>query len=300
MLPHGFAAAVHVYFPDPWPKSRHHKRRLFDPETVDLVLGAARARAGGSCSPPTSWSTARWSAEILPAYPGLRVARRDRPWDEGPRTNYEAKYVVEGRPILRLEVTGRGEAAALRPRVARGCWWLSRRRRRRGEGPMRTCCPRVQRLAYLWPYLRPYRRELISGTAAILASVVVGLARPLLVGEAIDRSAREVARETLLGYAALLVAVALVQGVFSYLQRMILVGMSRDVEFDLRNRVLRQLWSAAARLLPRAPDRRPDGPRHQRPAGGAHALRPGDHVRHQHPVHRGRRAVLHGRASTPA
>ena len=39
VLPAGFAAAVHVYFPDPWPKARHQKRRLFDPETVDLVLG---------------------------------------------------------------------------------------------------------------------------------------------------------------------------------------------------------------------------------------------------------------------
>ena len=39
LLPRGFARAVHVYFPDPWPKARHHRRRLFDPETVDLVLG---------------------------------------------------------------------------------------------------------------------------------------------------------------------------------------------------------------------------------------------------------------------
>jgi len=46
VLPAGFAAAVHVYFPDPWPKSRHHKRRLFEPETVDLVLGLLRP--GGS------------------------------------------------------------------------------------------------------------------------------------------------------------------------------------------------------------------------------------------------------------
>jgi len=31
VFPARFAAALHVYFPDPWPKSRHHKRRLFDP-----------------------------------------------------------------------------------------------------------------------------------------------------------------------------------------------------------------------------------------------------------------------------
>ena len=42
VLPSEFAAAVHVYFPDPWPKARHQKRRLFDPETVDLVLRLLR------------------------------------------------------------------------------------------------------------------------------------------------------------------------------------------------------------------------------------------------------------------
>mgnify|MGYP000025312514 CR=1 FL=1 len=39
VLSSGFASAVHVYFPDPWPKARHHARRLFDSETVDLVIG---------------------------------------------------------------------------------------------------------------------------------------------------------------------------------------------------------------------------------------------------------------------
>jgi len=36
VLPAGFATALHVYFPDPWPKSRHHKRRLIDAESIDL------------------------------------------------------------------------------------------------------------------------------------------------------------------------------------------------------------------------------------------------------------------------
>jgi len=97
------------------------------------------------------------------------------------------------------------------------------------------------RLAYLWPFLRTYRRKLIPGVLAILASVVVGMASPLLVGRAIDSLRTEVRPGTLLGYAALLVGIALVQGIFSYLQRMILVGMSRDVEYDLRNRYLASL-----------------------------------------------------------
>ena len=102
MLPAGFASALHVYFPDPWPKVRHHKRRLFDPETVDLVFRLLRR--GGRFSFATDFlDYGERVVEILSGYPALRFARRDGPWDEGPRTNYEAKYEIEGRPILRLE-----------------------------------------------------------------------------------------------------------------------------------------------------------------------------------------------------
>jgi tRNA (guanine-N7-)-methyltransferase len=114
VLPAGFAAAVHVYFPDPWPKSRHHKRRLFDPETVDLVIGLVRP--GGQLFFATDFlDYGEIVRQLLEGYPGLRVRRRDRVWDEGPRTHYEAKYLAEGRPILRLEVTREAAAAPLHP-----------------------------------------------------------------------------------------------------------------------------------------------------------------------------------------
>ena len=118
--PPGFASALHVYFPDPWPKIRHHKRRLFDPETVDLVLRLLRQ--GGRFSFATDFlDYGEKVAEILSGYPGLRFERRDRPWDEGPRTNYEAKYEIEGRPILRLEgvLEIDGRDVPLHPRGAR-------------------------------------------------------------------------------------------------------------------------------------------------------------------------------------
>jgi tRNA (guanine-N7-)-methyltransferase len=118
VLPPRFAAAVHVYFPDPWPKSRHHKRRLFEPETVDLVLGLLRP--GGRLLFATDFlEYGELVAEILESYPGLHIERRDRPWDEGPRTNYEAKYEQEGRPILRLAGTLEG-APVLHPRGRTG------------------------------------------------------------------------------------------------------------------------------------------------------------------------------------
>lgn len=114
VLPRGFAAALHVYFPDPWPKSRHHKRRLFDPETVDLVAGLLAP--GGRLYFATDFlDYGELVVELLSGYPGLAVARREQPWGDGPRTNYEAKYVCQGRPILRLEAT-LDTAAALHPR----------------------------------------------------------------------------------------------------------------------------------------------------------------------------------------
>lgn len=119
VLPHGFASAVHVYFPDPWPKSRHHKRRLFDPETVDLVLSLLSP--GGQLLFATDFlEYGAMVQEILESYPGLRVVRIDGSWPEGPRTNYEAKYEIEGRPILRLEATLEPGAAPLHPRGALG------------------------------------------------------------------------------------------------------------------------------------------------------------------------------------
>lgn len=101
VLPRRFARAVHVYFPDPWPKARHHKRRLFDPETVDLVLGLLAPGA------PLWFATdfldyGHLVQEMLEAVPGLVVEPWVEPWPEGPRTNYESKYMEEGRPILRL------------------------------------------------------------------------------------------------------------------------------------------------------------------------------------------------------
>jgi tRNA (guanine-N7-)-methyltransferase len=114
VLPAGFADVLHVYFPDPWPKSRHHKRRLFDPESVDLVLGLLRP--GGRLNFATDFlEYGELVVELLQGYPGLRIARRERPWDDGARTNYEAKYEVEGRPILRLEGVLEVEKAPLHP-----------------------------------------------------------------------------------------------------------------------------------------------------------------------------------------
>ncbi|MFL6291781.1 MAG: ABC transporter ATP-binding protein, partial [Thermoanaerobaculia bacterium] len=93
----------------------------------------------------------------------------------------------------------------------------------------------LKRLAPLWPYLRPHKRKLVLGLLSILASVAVGMANPLLVGRAVDSLRTDVSWRTLLTFGGLILGVAVVQGFFSYLQRMVLVGMSRDIELEIRN-----------------------------------------------------------------
>lgn len=101
-LPRAFADTLHIYFPDPWPKSKHHRRRLFDPTSIDLVLGVLRP--GGRLFFATDFlAYGEDVADLLAGTPGIAVLRRlDQPWPGGARTNYEAKYMTQGRPILRL------------------------------------------------------------------------------------------------------------------------------------------------------------------------------------------------------
>lgn len=93
----------------------------------------------------------------------------------------------------------------------------------------------MRQLAFLLPYFRRHRRQLVTGVAAILASVVIGLFTPLLIGWAVDALRANLSVRVLVTYAALVVGVAAVRGIFTYLQRMILVTMSRDVELELRD-----------------------------------------------------------------
>lgn len=121
VLPSAFATTLHVYFPDPWPKSRHHKRRLFDPETLDLVVGVLRP--GGELAFATdSIAYGERVREILEGFPGLAVRQVHGPWPDGARTNYEAKYELEGRPILRLraELDEAARPGSLHPAGRRG------------------------------------------------------------------------------------------------------------------------------------------------------------------------------------
>jgi ATP-binding cassette subfamily B protein len=92
-----------------------------------------------------------------------------------------------------------------------------------------------------WPYLRRYRRGLTLGFAALIAKDIVSAAMPLVIREGIDAIVGDFAWKRLWQFAALLVGLSVVKGVFQYWMRIILVGISRDVEYDLRNDLFAQL-----------------------------------------------------------
>jgi tRNA (guanine-N7-)-methyltransferase len=87
--------AVHVFFPDPWPKARHHKRRLINPGNVALLVD--RLRPGGRLHCATYAEAMR---ETLEADPGLRLAAESR--DTRPETKFERRGTRAGRPIADL------------------------------------------------------------------------------------------------------------------------------------------------------------------------------------------------------
>lgn len=83
-------------------------------------------------------------------------------------------------------------------------------------------------------YFGKYKLQLTIGIACILASVVAGLFIPLIVGQAVDENWGQVTWSRLTLSAAKVLGASAVSGLFLFLQRRILIGMSRNVEYDLR------------------------------------------------------------------
>ena len=92
---------VRVYFPDPWPKARHHKRRLLQPATVALI--ADRLRPGGVLHAATDH--AGYAEHIAEVGDGEHLLRRARPGEvmgvsiDRPITKYETKAREAGRAV---------------------------------------------------------------------------------------------------------------------------------------------------------------------------------------------------------
>jgi ATP-binding cassette, subfamily B, multidrug efflux pump len=87
----------------------------------------------------------------------------------------------------------------------------------------------------LLPYVNRYRRAFLVGLLCVLATTAFQLLSPWVLKYAIDDLKLGVTREKLRWYAGLLVAVSLMRGLFLFLMRRIIIGASRDIEYDIRN-----------------------------------------------------------------
>ncbi|MGH9410040.1 MAG: ABC transporter ATP-binding protein [Vicinamibacterales bacterium] len=92
--------------------------------------------------------------------------------------------------------------------------------------------PAVRRLA---PYVIRYRRAFAIGLVCALLTTAFQLLSPWVLRYAIDDLAAGVTRQKLLLYAGLLLGISAVRGIFLFLMRRILIGASRDIEYDIRN-----------------------------------------------------------------
>ncbi|MFJ9546411.1 tRNA (guanosine(46)-N7)-methyltransferase TrmB [Streptomyces erythrochromogenes] len=102
MLPPDSLAGLRVYFPDPWPKARHHKRRLIQPEF--LTLAATRLAPGAVLHCATDWEPyAEQMLEVLTAHPDFENTQPDggyapRP-DFRPLTRFEGQGLDKGHVV---------------------------------------------------------------------------------------------------------------------------------------------------------------------------------------------------------
>jgi len=125
VLPSGSLSECWIHCPDPWPKKRHHRRRLIQPAFVaELVRVLA---PGGRLYLSTDHpGYAEWMYEVLSQAPGLRTLTPEDRWSsvppERPRTAYEEEWIADGRRIAYFAYErlpdGAFDAAPARPSAA--------------------------------------------------------------------------------------------------------------------------------------------------------------------------------------
>ena len=93
----------------------------------------------------------------------------------------------------------------------------------------------------LLPYLKKYRRSYVVGTICVFCTNSIWILFPQVIRRAVDDLHLGVTRHKLFTYALLLLAVAATKGIFQFLTRWIVIGISREIEFDLRNDLFRHL-----------------------------------------------------------
>jgi ATP-binding cassette subfamily B multidrug efflux pump len=101
----------------------------------------------------------------------------------------------------------------------------------------------LKRLRPLFPYLKKHRWGYVLGTMSVLLHNGIWILFPQIIRKAVDDLHTGVTQHKLLVYSSLLVAVACAKGIFQFLTRWVVIGISRDIEFELRNDMFRHLES---------------------------------------------------------
>ena len=92
-----------------------------------------------------------------------------------------------------------------------------------------------------WPYLRRYRKGMAAGLGCLVGKVIFATFNPLIIRDAFDALLAGFAIEKLLSFGAILLLFGCLRGIMQFYMRLILVGISRDVEFDMRNDIFRHM-----------------------------------------------------------
>src|SRR5262245_21440424 len=101
--------------------------------------------------------------------------------------------------------------------------------------------PKWHSLRRLTPYLHRHRGRLAAGSISILLTNFFLLATPRVMGYAVDRLTESVTRQKLATYAGVIVGLAICEGIFRFLMRRLIIGVSRDIEYAMRNDLFQHL-----------------------------------------------------------
>src|SRR5437899_8936675 len=101
----------------------------------------------------------------------------------------------------------------------------------------------LKNLKPLWPYLKKYRVTLFWGALTVFLNNGIWVLFPQVIRRAVDDMKLGVTQEKILTYALLLLAVAGAKGIFQFLTRWLMIGVSREIEYDLRNDLFAHLES---------------------------------------------------------
>ena len=103
-----------------------------------------------------------------------------------------------------------------------------------------------RQLQPLFPYMHRYRRSYFWGGVSVVLSNLIWIFFPQVIRAAIDDLNAGVTEKKIWLYASLLIAVSIAKGIFLFLTRWIIIGISREIEFDLRNDLFLQLEKQSA------------------------------------------------------